>query len=69
MLDAAATIDQATDPTDADLVWFDRLHELVYMGSDGEVNARDRDAGLMSADDLRGKIRDARLQETAPRPS
>ncbi len=66
VLEAVDRIDAATDLSDRDVQWLDQLNELVYMGSDGPMSDADREAGLMDADQLRARIRDAKLQAWGP---
>ena len=68
VLEAVDRIDGATDLTDRDVQWLDQLNEMIYLGSDGPMSDADREAGLMDADGLRTRIREARLQEWGPAP-
>jgi len=66
VLEAVDRIDAATDLSDRDVQWLDQLNELVYMGSDGSLSDADRESGLLDADGLRARIREAKLQEWGP---
>jgi hypothetical protein len=69
VVEAAGTMDSSANATNPDLVWFDQLYELVYMGTGGAVSEHERETGRMNADELREKIREARLLDSAPPPA
>ncbi len=69
VLEAADRIDPAADLADRDVQWFDQLQELVYMGSAGPISEADREQGLIDADELRARIREAKLEDWGPRPA
>jgi hypothetical protein len=61
VMDATEVIDLAPDISDLERDWFDRLYELVYMGSEDPVDAESRSVGVLGTAELRRRIREFAL--------
>ena len=61
VMDATDVIDFASDISDRERDWFDRLYELVYMGSEDPLDAESRTHGVLGAAELRRRIREFAL--------
>jgi len=69
VMDATEQIDEDPQASDADRDWFDELYELVYMGAEDPVSAKDRKDGVIGAAELRQQIREFHLDRPDVRPA
>jgi hypothetical protein len=69
VMDVTDEVDRATDLSDHDRQWFDEIYDLVYMGSEGSVDAEDRSLGLMEAEDLRRVLQERSLTKINAPPA
>ena len=62
--DAATTVDDHPDLSDAERDWFDELYDAVDTAADDPVDARSRKRGIVGAAELRDLLRSARLDRS-----
>ena len=69
VMDAASALDaDASIPAD-DIDWYDELYDAVSMSCEDPVDRDDVKAGIIGAQELRGQLREMRLDQFATPPA
>jgi len=57
------------DLSDAEVEAYTEAYDVVYMGAEGPIAARDSDVGLLNESEVRTRLREFRKRRTAAPPA